>query len=73
MPEKMSVDKRAALAAAGAEVVVAPDAPPSSPDNFQDVARRLAGEWGWFLTDQSANPANPRAHETTTGPEGLAQ
>ncbi|MGL4551018.1 MAG: pyridoxal-phosphate dependent enzyme, partial [Gemmataceae bacterium] len=24
---------------------------------------------GWFLTDQFANPANPAAHEATTGPE----
>jgi cystathionine beta-synthase len=73
MPEKMSVDKRTALAAVGAEVMVVPNAPPSSPENFQNVARRLAQEHGWFLTDQFANPANPRVHETTTGPEVLAQ
>jgi cystathionine beta-synthase len=73
MPEKMSADKRAALAAVGAEVVVVPNAPPSSPDNFQNVARRLAGERGWFLTDQFAHPANPRVHEETTGPEILEQ
>src|SRR5215468_9017169 len=71
MPEKMSADKRAALAAVGAEVVMAPNAPPASPDNFQNVARRLAGERGWFLTDQFAHPANPRVHEATTGPEVL--
>jgi cystathionine beta-synthase len=73
MPEKMSADKRAALAAVGAEVVVVPNAPPSSPENFQNVARRLAAERGWFLTDQFAHPANPRVHEATTGPEVLAQ
>ena len=73
MPEKMSVDKRAALAAVGAEVVIVPNAPPSSPDNFQNVARRLAEERGWFLTEQFANPANPRVHEATTGPEILEQ
>jgi len=73
MPEKMSTDKRAALAAVGAEVVVVPNAPPSSPDNFQNVARRMAAERGWFLTDQFANPANPRVHEATTGPEILEQ
>ena len=33
MPEKMSLDKRAALAAVGAEVVIVPNAAPSSPDN----------------------------------------
>lgn len=73
MPEKMSADKRAALAAAGAEVVVVPNAPPAAPENFQNVARRLARERGWFLTDQFAHPANPRVHEQTTGPEVLDQ
>jgi cysteine synthase len=73
MPEKMSVDKRAALVALGAEVVMVPNAPPSSPDNFQNVARRLSEERGWFLTGQFANPANPRIHEATTGPEILEQ
>jgi cysteine synthase len=73
MPAKMSADKRAALAALGAEVIITPNAPPSAPDNFQNVARRLASERGWFLTNQFANPANPRVHEETTGPEILAQ
>jgi cysteine synthase len=73
MPEKMSHDKRAALRAAGAEVVMTRNAPPTDPDNFQNVARRLAAERGWFLTDQFNNPANPRIHEETTGPEILAQ
>jgi cysteine synthase len=73
MPEKMSTDKRTALAAVGAEVIVVPNATPSSPENFQNVARRLAGERGWFLTDQFAHPANPLVHEETTGPEILAQ
>jgi cysteine synthase len=72
-PEKMSCEKRAALAAVGAEVIVVSNAPPSSPENFQAVARRLAGERGWFLTDQFAHPANPRIHEQTTGPEILEQ
>ncbi|HEX3147843.1 MAG TPA: cysteine synthase family protein [Gemmataceae bacterium] len=73
MPEKMSMDKRTALTAVGAEVMMVPNAPLSSSENFQNVARRLAAERGWFLTDQFANPANPCIHETTTGPEVLAQ
>lgn len=72
MPEKMSMDKRRTLAAMGAEVIVTPNASPGDPDHFQAVARRLAAERGWFLTDQFANPANVRAHEETTGPEILA-
>ncbi len=73
MPEKMSPDKRVALAAAGARVVVTPNAPPSSPDNFRNVARRMAEEEGWFLTDQFENPANVRVHEQTTAIEILEQ
>ena len=73
MPEKMSIDKRTALAALGAEVVITPNAPPDSPDNFQNVARRLARERGWFLTDQFCNQANIRVHEETTGPEIFEQ
>lgn len=73
MPEKMSVDKRAALTALGAKVVITPNAPPDSPENFQNVARRMAHEHLWFLTDQFRNPANVRVHETTTGPEVLEQ
>jgi cysteine synthase len=50
-----------------------PNAKPDDPNNFQNVARRLAAERGWFLTDQFCHPANARIHELTTGPEILAQ
>lgn len=73
MPEKMSSDKRVALAALGARVVVTANAPPSSPENFRNVARRMAEEHGWFLTDQFDNPANVRVHEETTATEILEQ
>ena len=73
LPEKMSIDKRNALKAVGAEVIVTPNAPPSDPSNFQNVARRLAVERGWFLTDQFCNPANVAVHERATGPEILRQ
>jgi cysteine synthase len=73
MPEKMSMDKRVALAMLGAEVVMTPNAPPSAPENFRNVAARLAAEHGWFLTDQFHNPVNVRVHEATTGAELLAQ
>ena len=73
MPEKMSVDKRIALQSMGARVVVTENAPLSSPKNFQNVARSLAAERGWFLADQFANPANVRAHETTTAQEIVRQ
>jgi len=73
MPEKMSEDKRQSLRALGAEVVITDNAPPDDPRNFQQVARRLADDRGAFLTDQFRNPANPRVHEESTGPEIWAQ
>ncbi len=69
MPEKISRDKEDLLRAYGAEVLRVPNAPPDSPDFFQTVARRLAAERGWFLTDQFANAANPEVHYHTTGSE----
>ena len=71
LPAKMSVDKRFALASLGVEVIVTPNAPPSSADNFRNVAERLARERGWFLTDQFRTPANVRVHEETTAREIL--
>lgn len=73
LPQKMSQDKRDALTAAGAQVIVTANAPPSSPENFRNVAARLAAEHGWYATDQFANPANIAAHETTTASELLRQ
>jgi cysteine synthase len=73
MPEKMSADKRVALAAVGARVVITANAPPSSPESFRNVAKRMAEENGWFLTDQFCNPANVRVHEQTTAGEILEQ
>ncbi|MEX2498958.1 MAG: cysteine synthase family protein [Wenzhouxiangellaceae bacterium] len=73
MPEKMSSDKRDALSALGARVIVTPNAPPSAPENFQNEARRLAGDNGWFLADQFNNPANIRVHQDRTAGEILEQ
>ncbi|MCW3097571.1 MAG: cystathionine beta-synthase [Chthonomonadaceae bacterium] len=69
MPQKMSREKEDLLRAYGAEVVRTANAPPGDPDNFIEVARRLALENGWFLPDQFANAANPEIHYRTTGPE----
>lgn len=73
MPEKMSLDKRVALTTLGAQVIITPNAAPSHPDNFRNVARRLAAERGWFLTDQFSNPVNVRVHAETTAVEILEQ
>ncbi len=71
MPEKMSVDKRVALQMLGARVVVTPNASLDSPDNFRNVARRLAEDEGGFLTEQFDNPANVEVHANTTAQEIL--
>lgn len=78
LPEKMAVDKRVALRQLGAEVMVTRNAGLTNPDNFRNVAARLAEERGWFLTNQFHNPANLLAHLGTerhrgTGQEILAQ
>lgn len=69
LPEKMSVDKRRALRAVGAEVIVTANAPLDSPENFRQVADRLARDNSWFLADQFRNQANVQAHYDQTGPE----
>jgi cystathionine beta-synthase len=75
MPDKMSAEKIAVLRAYGAEVVVCPSAvAPDAPESYYSVARRLAAQTpGGWSPDQYSNPANPRAHEQTTGPEIWAQ
>lgn len=73
MPRKMSVDKVHALRAMGARVLITDNAPPHDPRNFQNVARAMAQEEGWFLTDQFRNPANIAAHEEGTGAEIVRQ
>jgi cystathionine beta-synthase len=71
MPDKVSEEKRALLRAYGSEVVIAPtDLPPSSPDHYVNVAKRLAKETpDSFMPNQYVNKANPKAHFATTGPE----
>lgn len=69
MPEKMAESKREALRALGAELVITANAPPTSEENFRNVASRLAASGGWFCTDQFRNPANPGIHERATGVE----
>lgn len=73
MPEKMSVDKRQALTALGAKLIITPNAPRTSPENFRNTAERLARENGWFLADQFNNPVNVKVHEETTAREILEQ
>lgn len=71
IPDKMSQEKIIHLQALGAEVVVTrSDVGIGHPEYYQDLALKLAGEIpDSFYVNQFNNPANPHAHETTTGPE----
>ncbi|MEC7838774.1 MAG: cysteine synthase family protein [Chlamydiota bacterium] len=71
MPEKVSTEKKNALKAFGAEIIVCPtEAPPESPDHYVNVAKRLADETpNSFRINQYDNLKNPEAHYLSTGPE----
>ena len=70
VPDKMAQEKIFHLKALGAEVLLTrSDVSKGHPEYYQDMAARIAGETGAFHVNQFANPANPLAHETTTGPE----
>ncbi|TDB74620.1 cystathionine beta-synthase [Micromonospora sp. KC723] len=70
-PDKVSQDKQDVLRAYGAEVVVCPTAvAPEDPRSYYNVSDRLAREIpGAWKPDQYSNPANPRSHYESTGPE----
>ena len=71
VPDKMSTEKVLHLKALGAEVhLTRSDVGKGHPAYYQDLAARLAREIpGAFFADQFNNPANPLAHECSTGPE----
>src|SRR5947209_9805199 len=71
IPDKMSQEKISHVRALGAEVrITRSDVTRGHPEYYQDVAARLAEEIpGAFYVNQFGNPANPLAHERTTGPE----
>jgi len=71
VPDKMAREKIQHLRALGADVrLTRSDVGKGHPDYYQDMAERIATETpGAFFVNQFANPANPLAHETTTGPE----
>src|SRR5713101_2590109 len=71
IPDKMSQEKIFHLKAMGAEVqLTRSDVSKGHPEYYRDVAERLAREIpNSFYVNQFANPANPQAHEETTGPE----
>jgi len=67
MPENMSMERKASMAAYGAELITV------TKEQGMEGARDLADEMGkqgqGFILDQFSNPDNPLAHYQTTAPE----
>ena len=75
VPDKMAREKIQHLRGLGVDVrITRSDVGKGHPDYYQDIAQRLADAMpGAVYMNQFSNPANPRAHETTTGPELFEQ
>jgi cysteine synthase B len=73
LPANASPERRALLEIYGAEVILTDRL--SGTDGAMERARELVAEAPdrYFYADQYSNPANPRAHRETTGPEIWAQ
>ena len=69
MPETMSIERRRVLAAFGAEIVLTEGAKgmPGAIAKAQSIVDSDPDRY--FIPQQFKNPANPRIHEQTTGPE----
>jgi len=71
VPDKMSREKVCHLKALGSEVIMTrSDVGRGHPQYYQDLAEQITRETpGAYYVNQFNNPANPLAHELTTGPE----
>ena len=67
MPDNQSVERRQAMKAFGAELVLTPK--DGSMELARDVAMKLQAEGEGIVLDQFGNPDNPLAHYEGTGPE----
>ena len=67
LPEHLSVERRQTMAAYGAQFVLTPQK--GGMEFARDTAERMRDEGEGVILDQFANPDNPLAHYTGTGPE----
>ena len=67
MPENQSAERRAAMRAYGAELILV--GKEEGMEGARDRAAQLEREGQGRVLDQFGNPANPLAHYQTTGPE----
>lgn len=67
MPDHMSEERKAAMAAYGAELVLVPKE--ASMEGARDLADQMQAEGKGKVLDQFGNMDNPQAHYETTGPE----
>ncbi|HEX4504542.1 MAG TPA: pyridoxal-phosphate dependent enzyme [Alphaproteobacteria bacterium] len=74
IPDKMALEKINHLKSLGVDIrITRSDVGKGHPEYYQDMAQRIAEEHQGFYVNQFANPANPLAHETGTGPEIFEQ
>ena len=71
IPDKMSTEKIAHLRAFGCDIrLTRSDVKADDPAYYMNMAARITAENpGYYHVNQFQNPANPLAHERTTGPE----
>jgi len=67
MPNNMSAERRSAMTAYGAELVLVDQE--DGMEGARDLAQKMSNEGKGIVLDQFANEDNPLAHFETTGPE----
>ncbi|MDO5666416.1 MAG: cysteine synthase CysM [Alcaligenaceae bacterium] len=68
MPDNLSLERRASMKAYGAELILT-EASKGGMEYARDLAEQMQQEGKGLILNQFANPDNPSAHFTSTGPE----